>query len=377
MMQSSRILSLTWFLLLSLVISACNLANPPITPTPIDEEEVLISETPTSTPLPPTNTPTQTLTPTVEVEDVPVIIATQAPQVAENRPTIAPIEPSPTPGPWTYTVREGETLGFILQLQPWGYPPFDAGITNAVVRLNGLSGPTDLRSGQELLIPRRTATPIPDGIELTQQAAQTRGQSVIGGQAFALNQEFGCHTVQENDTILGIMEIYSTTLEVLAQQNDNLNWTGCAFNNPSGGPNCNPSIGLGQCINVPLPTRTPVPSATPSGNETATPTPTYPPAPLILPVPGSIASGRVELQWVSVGNLKPTEAYLIEITDPMTGEIMRYATRNTIYRLPASLIPSDGQQHTVEWRVSVAERNPDGTVTPIGGAGPWRSFQWR
>ncbi|MDQ7025526.1 MAG: LysM domain-containing protein, partial [Anaerolineae bacterium] len=190
-------------------------------------------------------------------------------------------------------------------------------------------------------------------------------------------QEFGNHEVQEGDTLVGIMELYDTTLEVLSQQNRNLGWFGCDFTNPSGGPNCSPNIRIGDNISVPLPTRTPVPTTTPSGNETATPTPTYLPARTFFPPQGALASGRVELQWVSVGILQANEVYLIEVSDRTINTATNYVTRNTNFTLPDTVIPTDGQQHSIDWRVTVAVHNADSTYTTVGGLGTWRTFNWQ
>lgn len=361
-----------------ILLAACNIAVPQdFTPTP----EILISDTPTpdvtDTPtLTPSATPS--VTPTLqEVVDVPVIVATPMPTQPDLSVPTQEANATNTPEPWTHTVQSGETLGFILQLQPWGYPPFDEAIINTVLIANGLTDPSQLREGQVLTIPRRTPTPIPQGIELTQAAAASRGVQSLGNQEVPINQEFGEYVVEEGDTILGIMEQFDTTLEILSQLNRNLNWFGCNFTNPSGGPNCNPGISIGQAIQVPLPTRTPVPTNTPSGDETATPTPTYPPAIAFNPFSGAIVSGRVTLQWTSVGVLNPEEVYLIEIVDRTIGTERNYATEKTSYTLPDNIIPTDGQARRMEWRVSVAQRNPDGSVLPIGGAGNWRVFEWR
>jgi hypothetical protein len=366
-------------LILGSVLAACNIATPPnVTPT----AEILISDTPTLAVTPsPSPSATLPVTPTDAVVEVPVQIASPLPSQPPDSigPTLD-VPPTNTEEPfYRYTINEGETLGYILQLQPWGYPPFDPAIISAVDEINdNIIDPNFLPPpGSEILIPKRTPTPIPEGIEMTETAAASRGSSISGGLEFVAGQEFGTHQVQEGETILGIMELYDTTLEVLSQQNPNLGWFGCDFTNPSGGPNCSPNIRIGAQINVPLPTRTPIPTTTPSGNETATPTPTHPPARTFYPPQGALASGRVELQWVSVGILQPNEMYLIEVSDRTTGTGTNYVTRNTNFTLPDSAIPSDGQMHSMDWRVTVAVQNADGTYTTVGGLGTWRGFNWQ
>jgi hypothetical protein len=361
------------------MLAACNIATPPnVTPT----AEILISDTPTLAVSPSLSpSPSPSLTATDAVVEVPVLIASPLPSQPPDSvgPTLD-VPPTPTEEPfYRYTIQEGETLGYILQLQPWGYPPFDPAIIQAVDEINdNIIDPNFLPPpGSEILIPKRTPTPIPEGIEITLTASAVRSETLCGISVCIIGQEFGAHEVQPGETIIGIMELYDTTLEVLSQQNPNLGWFGCDFTNPSGGPNCSPNIRIGDQINVPLPTRTPVPTTTPSGNETATPTPTHPPARTFYPPQGALASGRVELQWVSVGILQPNETYLIEVADRTTGTGTNYVTRNTNFMLPDSAIPSDGQMHSIDWRVTVAVQTEGGTYTTVGGLGNWRNFNWQ
>jgi hypothetical protein len=362
-----------WYILLIVhVLAACNIALPQMTPTP----EILISETPEpELTLPPTASLTPSLTPTEETSFVPVVIASPIPQITDQ--SVTEVTATSTPGACTVTVQEGDTLTSILLRESCGNQ-VNPGLIDAVVRANDNLVNADILPppGSTLLIPNPTATAIPPGMDLTATAGAAIGVQIIGDQAFMQGQEFGCHTVERNETIIGIMELYDTTLEVLSQQNQPLNWLGCDFTNPSGGQNCNPTIREGQCINVPLPTRTPVPTATPSGNETATPTPTFEPVRTFFPPQGSIATGRVELAWVSAGILNSGEVYLIEIVDRTINQSYSFVTALQSYQLPDQIIPADGNPHQIEWRVSVARRNEDGTFVPVGGQGSWYGFTW-
>lgn len=111
------------------------------------------------------------------------------------------------------------------------------------------------------------------------------------------------YIVQPGDTIVGIAELYSTTIAILVQLNPDLpGRTTCDFEIPSGGPNCNITLNVGQEIIVPAPTPTPTLSPTPSGNETATPTATFVAPVVIFPPEGAAAgAGVFSLQWVGVG----------------------------------------------------------------------------
>jgi len=365
-----------------LALSACSgLPDGQQTPT----AEAILSPTPSATlspTMPPTATDAPYLTPSVTA-----IVATSAPVMVATVPSVptitqptAPSAPTETPGPYTYVIQANDTLGYILQLQPWSYPPFDPGVIAEVVRLNGLNSADFLPPpGTELLIPRQTATPIPQGIELTLVADATLGVGTrIGSVALPQGAQAGCHIVQEGETIVEIADIYNTTLEIISQLNQNLNWTGCQFDQYSGGPSCSPLIRLDDCINVPLPTSTPVPSATPSGSETPTPTPTFAPPRQVFPPDGAISPpGVFTIQWASVGLLGPNDVYLLELQDRTDGRSWLQVTRDTSIRLPESMIPTDGQTHTMQWRVTVAQADANGVYSYLGGIGEWRSFQWQ
>src|SRR5687767_10639029 len=115
-----------------LLLAACNI-NTPIDVTPTVEVLITNSPTPDVTATPsPTLTPTTTLTQPVIMLS-PVQIATQPPVAPESQPTVPP--QLPTEGPWVHVIKEGETLGYIMQLQPWGYPQFDPAITAAIMAI--------------------------------------------------------------------------------------------------------------------------------------------------------------------------------------------------------------------------------------------------
>jgi hypothetical protein len=194
------------------------------------------------------------------------------------------------------------------------------------------------------------------------------------------NGSSACHTVRAGETMIGIAEQYQTTLSVLAQLNpDPILWNGCNFTQRGGGPNCNPVVVEGACINVPQPTATPTLSPTPSGNETATPTPTYAAPHLIFPADSAVIdAGPTRLQWVSVGVLASDEYYLVEVTDTLTNRYEPLVTKNTMIWLPEDLIPEDGQPHTINWTVSIAVRDPiTGVYNRVSGFGQTRTFQWQ
>lgn len=357
-----------------MVAAGCNIAIPEeiITPT----VEVIASATPT-TEASTTPTPTLSPSPTQAASEEPVILATPQPIEPVGVPTLPP-QPSETPGPYVHVIQPGEILSVIVQRYGYGYDP---NLFAEIARLNDNMPSPDLlpAAGSEILIPRQTATPIPEGIELTRVADAQMGMERFGNVLLPSGAQTDCHVVQEGETIIGIAEQYSTTLEVISQFNQTLNWSGCRFDVYSGGENCRPNIRPGDCIVVPMPTPVPTSTATPSGDETATPTPTFPPARAIFPADGAIASAGVfSLQWVSVGTLASEDVYLVEVVDLTAGGTSWVqVTSDTALRLPESLIPTDGTTHLMQWRVSVARRDNQGAYRYIGGIGDWRSFQWQ
>ncbi|RMG84474.1 MAG: LysM domain-containing protein [Chloroflexi bacterium] len=363
-------------LAVSMLLSACNFnAGPEATHT-VAATDTPIIVTPTNDAVSMANTavplltPLNTPSPTMEI-----LIASATPSPTPLPPT-ATHTPSPTPGPYEHTIREGEVLLSIVQ--QYGY--FDLSIIDDVVALNDnipnaniLPGP-----GNVILIPRQTATPVPAGLELTATVNAQLGVQNVGSVTLAENTEIVCYEVQQGDTAVGIAEAHNTTLEILAQLNRDLNWLGCDFSNYSGGPNCNPNIVEGACINVPAPTPTPTLSPTPSGLETATPTPTYPAPPVVSPPNGAVAPPRpITLYWVSVGILKTDEVYLVEVFDTTNGQVYRQITRDTSLELPDSLVPQDGQTHAIQWQVSVARQTGNGVYGVISATPQVYSFQWQ
>lgn len=364
-----------------ILLAACNI-DQPNNPTPTVEILISATATATRTPTPEASlTPTFTASPQINMQ-TPIVIVSAAPNNVPNIPTapvtVAPLE---TPTPWTYIIKEGDTLAGILAIQPWGYNGFDSAIQRAVVQLNNMISPDIIPPpGTELLIPQVTWTPIPEGVELTQAAMGSIGCSGTAGTlCVPEGTVFDCYTTEAGDTMIEISINYSASFELLSNLNRNLNWGGCNFTNPTGGPNCNPPIGIDQCIMVPLPTGTPVPTSTLTGSETPTATPTRAAARLIYPADGAIMSGGTfRLDWVSAGLLASDQVYLIEVQDVTAGTPpWLQVTRDNSLDLPGTLVPSDGQTHQFQWRVTVVKKDPAGTYAMSDGQGTWRPFQWQ
>lgn len=356
-------------LLLGMFLAGCNFNTPgQATPT---LEQIPASATVEATV---TLTPSATLTPAAVVQvQQPTETATAAP------PTLT-LTPTDTPGPYEHVIQESETLGYIVQL--YGYTDLSVGtggIIDLVVASNdnipnadSLPGP-----GSVIFIPRQTATPTPGNVE-TAVVVQATDAASVPNVVLPENTTITQYIVQTNDTIIGIASESNVTLEQIAVLNPELDFFSCNFEIPSGGPNCNVPLQLGQAINLPAPTPTPTLSPTPSGNETATPTPTYVAPMLIYPPEGAVAlPGVFSLQWVSVGILAPGDMYLVEVKDLTLNTVFYDVTRDTSYLLPDSLLPSDGQVHMMNWSIYVARQNQAGQYAPTGGTSEIRSFQWQ
>jgi hypothetical protein len=338
-------------------------------------------------------TPTVQILPTASLTLAPTVsptaeaTLTPAPQVVLESPTptatLAPPTLTPTvtetPGPYEHTLKEGETLGYIVQL--YGYTDLSVGaggIIDQIVALNDSIPNADILPppGAVIIIPRQTPTPPPQNAA-TAAADQATMEASTPNVVLPANTTINQYVVQPNDTIIGIAQENNVTLEQIAVLNPDLDFFSCNFEFPGGGPGCNVPLVVGQSINLPAPTPTPTLSPTPSGNETPTATPTYAPPLLVFPPQSASApAGVFTLQWVSVGVLLPTEFYLVEVTDTVTSQVFRGITQNTSFQLPDSLIPTDGQSHVMNWTVRVVTKNEQGIYRQVGGNPEIRTFTW-
>lgn len=362
------------------LLSACNM-NSPTVATPTVETELI--ETPTE---PPTITPTLTPIPASDTPSVPTetslptdqpILETPTPTFTAAPPTQIPTS-TPTQGPVEYVIQADDTLMYIIQLPQHGYD-YELDVAQEVVDLNENMSSIDFLPpvGSTILIPLPTATETPVEFEATQETKATLGVDGSSGADLPQGVSVGCYEVQEDDSLVSIATNYNTTLEIMSQLNPDLNWFNCEFDQPSGGPSCSPTIQIGQCIDVPQPTPVPTFTLTPSGLETPTPTPTYPAPRMLYPVNNVVVPpGRFDLQWVGVAGLTSDDEYLVEITDVTSGQKLLQVTESTSFTMLDSFVPSDGQAHTIQWRVSVARKNESGVYGYVGGTGEWRVFDW-
>jgi len=300
------------------------------------------------------------------------------PRIAQITPasTPTPVTPSATPtitntpGPYEHVVQPNDQL--IAVVQQYGH--FSLDVLDVIVTMNPNIPDADHLPppGSVILIPRPTPSPTPPGGELT---ATVIARNPVSATPPMLTM---IHTVEEGQTVIGIALQYNTTMAILAELNPQLYWFGCDFSIASGGENCNPQLGIGDELVVPMPTPTPTLSPTPSGQETPTLTPTPGAVRLLWPAAGSIiAGGPLTLRWVSVGVLQPDELYQVTVTDATRGIVYTEFTRNNALTLPPDLQPADAAIHQLTWEVEVVRVGNDNVAFRVGAVGEQRLFQWR
>lgn len=351
---------LTFLLAGTVVLSACDFGLPRGGPTPTILENI---ESPTAA---------------VEASATLPPSETAVPQLESPSPTYTPGQPtftytaSPTPGPVEYEIQPGDTMLYIIQQNPFNYT--NTNVIAEILRLNPLITSIDRLPppGSTILIPLPTPSNTPEGYDLTQTADPAT--ATPENSSAPVTQ----HTVGEGETIIGVAGQYNTTLVILATLNPDIGFFNCDYSNPSGGPDCTVSLQVGQQVNVPMPTPTPTLSPTFSGSETPTITPTYAsPAMIFPPQDANAAAQTFPLQWVSAGILEDNQAYIVQIEDTTSGATHLDTTRAQSYELPESMVPTDGQPHSIRWRVSIGEPTEQGSWRIVSGESEWRSFQWQ
>ena len=366
------ILRLSHFLLVLILLlgAGCNISAPNAISSPAVEVEAIASPTPPSA--------TETALPTAPSPTAPPLqIATRAP-TATDLPSTPPPPPTATSPFFKYLVQEGETLFYILQLPQHGYS-YEPDVAATVVALNdNIRDADSVIGGITILIPRPTATATAAGAQATQALLATIGLDDSSGAILDSGATVGCHNVLAGDSMVAIAHSYNTTLEILSDLNrGEVSWYGCNFKEPAGGPDCRPTLNIGQCIRVPQPTPLPTKAPTPTGDETATPTATQRAPRLLYPADGEIVgAGPLTLHWVAVSGLNPAEEYLLEVTDQTTNAAFRQVTRANSYRLPTALAPADGLIHVIQWHVTVARKNDQGEYFYAGAPGQVHTFEW-
>ncbi len=317
--------------------------------------------------------PRDTATP-AKVAQAPTLPPTITPSFTPPEP---PATPTPTatvtPGPHEYVVRAGDSCWLIAA--NYG---LSADAISAIEALNGAGKCSALREGETILVPRPTATPTPQGADLTQTVVATAAPPQITldtGPSFAIDR----YEIQTGDTLSRIAIIHDSSLQQICELNplpDGIDCSACQWESP----NCccmRPIVlSAGQEINVPAPTPTPTLTPTFTGDETPTATPTHRAPEPTFPLPGATVSGSVRLTWLSTGVLSDDEHYLVTVRDTDTGAIFNVATRKLSLDIPPDFLPNDGQTHTFEWQVGIVRLGSDGLFYPLGEVIQPRPFSW-
>ena len=367
----TRRLSAVLMFVISWLAAGCNITMPDAQPSPTIEIEVIATPLPapsaTNSPIPSSPTPTS----------APLQIVTPKPAATEPLASPSP-QPSATSPFFEYLVQEGETLFYIIQLPQHGYA-YEPNVAATVVALNdNIRDADSVIGGITILIPRPTATAPPAGAQATQALLATIGLDDSSGAVLDSGATVGCHDVVAGDSMVTIAHTYNTTLEILSDLNrGEVDWYGCNFKEPAGGPDCRPNLSIGQCVRVPKPTPLPTKAPTPTGNETATPTATKSAPRLLHPADGAvIAPEALTLHWVGLSGLNPADVYLLELIDQTANAAFRQVTRANSFRVPEAFLPADGQPHLVQWQVTVARMNDQGEYYYVGAPGAVNTFEW-
>ncbi len=358
--------------LVLLLCAGCNIDVPSALPSPTDEVEWIASATPpASATASPSPSPPPSTAPPLE-------IVTPAPTATQVPASPAP-PPSATSPFFEYVVQEGETLFYIIQLPQHGYA-YEPNVAATVVALNdNIRAADSVIGGITIRIPRPTTTATAAGAQATEALLASLDLEQVSGAVLASGAAVGCHDVVAGDSMVTIAHNYNTTLEILSDLNrGEVDWYGCNFKEPAGGPDCRPTLNIGQCVRVPLPTPLPTKVPTPTGDETATPTATKLAPRLLHPSDGSIiAPGPLTVRWLGVSGLNPDDEYLLELIDQTSNGSFRQVTRANSYVIPAAFIPADGQSHLVQWQVTVARKNDRGEYYYVGAPGTVNTFEWQ
>lgn len=359
-------------LFLIMVAAGCNISAPNAVPSPTVEIEAIASALPQ-----PSATDTQ-IHSAPTPSSPPVYVVTQEPPETDIPPSPAPL-PTATSPFIQYLVQEGETLFYIIQLPQHGYS-YEPNVVETVVALNSnIRNADSVIGGITILIPRPTATATAAGAQATQALLATIGLDDSSGALLESGATVGCHNVLAGDSMVTIAHNYNTTLEILSDLNrGEVNWYGCNFKEPAGGPDCRPTLNIGQCIRVPQPTPLPTKIPSPTGHETATPTATQPAPRLLYPADGDVVEpGPLTVHWVGVTGLNPADEYLLELIDQTSNAAFRQVTRANSYRVPDAFVPADGLAHVVQWQVTVARQNEQGAYFYAGAPGQVHTFEWQ
>jgi hypothetical protein len=331
--------------------------------------------------IPPTIKPARIAGPTV----------TPGPPTATKTPSPVP-KAAPTdtvtPSPCLRKVVAGDSLIAIVT----GCGHRNLTILPTVMHLNGITDETRIQIGQEIIVPRPSATLDPAATatstaetDVDSAAADSVADrlSLLAFDPFSPTETptllpgLMWHNVQPDENMIVIAVAYKTNAKALSDLNPEIQFSLCDFGLAYGGAECTVHLRQGQKIRVPAPTPTITPIPTASGSETPTPVPT---ATFNAPIAQSPQEGaffapqqRVTLRWVATGRLAPTHVYRIVLTDSDTGSVYSAETSELFFIIPSEWSPKDANSHRYAWQVSVLD-----TITEeISHTSQERTFVWQ
>lgn len=330
----------------------------------------------------PTPTPTQSRSTTVPIFGEGLVV-TNTPRPTLLMVTVTPAPPTPSPvpteGDCVQRVDAGDDL--ISMAMACGHRSMD--VMPLILEMNDLDAPDLIQIGQEIIIPRPTATVDPNAFAPTSGsveiaaagATDPSGEANRPADAVALQDPLFqptetllpgvmWHQVQPDENMIQIAYAYNTNAEVLAQLNPQIQFSQCDYGLETGGSTCTVLLIVGQNVRVPAPTPTPTLSPTLSGSETATPTltPTFN-APSLFNPQDRILFERdalITLRWVGSGTLGADEVYAVKMEDLTGGTTFVGETSELYFIVPTAWQGADGRRHDFRWSVSVIRRSaPD------------------
>jgi LysM repeat protein len=224
---------------------------------------------------------------------------------------------------------------------------------NSIIIINGLPSDCTLSLGAILKIPRPTPTASP------QPTNTLNPTQIIQSECDKVD-----YVVQDGDSLSKIAGTYGITMASIRTYNSL----------PSD------IVYTGQKLTVPLCEQV-VETATP------TPIPPYPAPNLLLPADGASfvnAADVISLQWASVGELRPAEAYAVTIEDVTDGnnrKLVEYVT-DTKFIVPDTFQPAPGAPHVFRWsilpvrQIGTDKDSGNPIWEPAGAASMQRVFSW-
>ncbi len=319
--------------------------------------------------------------------------------------TVTPAPPTetdtPEPGPCIQVAQQGDTVyGMAIRC---GH--LDMAVVDLILQMNNLSSANQLQLGQQLTIPWPTVTPGGPVTEAPAPDGNSDSGLFVTATPGVIYNEFGTpnslamyqsveptlrpgqawHTVVLGETIDSIVLDYSlpdapVTVEMLSQINPEVAFLQCDYGLQLGGPNCSVMLYEGQQIRVPVPLPTQTPTPSPVGTLTPTPTGT---ATFNAPFADSPADKAhynadqmVTLRWGATGSLNGGERYIVRVIDQTNGDQHLAAVTDTMYVLPGGWQPSDREEHTFEWTISVGRIDAQNNVVSEQHITQPRTFTW-